>query len=142
MNLYADQILDHSRHPRQKTSLPSPTVTHEEKNLSCGDRLKVDLLIEDDIVKNIGWDGDGCAISQAAMSMLGEELVGKSLTEIDALNAQDVIKLLGVPIGSRRLKCALLSLHALKNALHTHRGEAVQSWTETVAEKDGAADRD
>lgn len=132
MNLYADQILDHYRHPRQKTSLPSPSVSHEEKNLSCGDRVTVSLLIEEDTLTGLGWDGDGCAISQAAMSMIGEELTGKSLTDLEALKAKDIIDLLGVPIGSRRLKCALLCLHALKNAVHAYRGEDLQSWTKTV----------
>lgn len=132
MNLYADTIIDHYRHPRQKTSLPSPSVSHEEKNLSCGDKVRIDLLVENDVVTAIGWDGDGCAISQAAMSMIGEELIGKSLTELDALKAKDIIDLLGVPIGNRRLKCALLCLHALKNAVHAYRGEDLQSWAKTV----------
>ncbi len=133
MDLYAENILDHYRHPRAKHAIASPSVSHEEVNLSCGDALRVDLRIEDGRVTGIGWEGSGCAISQAAMSMLGEELAGKSLEEIDALKKENVYELLGVPVGPRRFKCALLCLHALKNAVRTFRHEPPQGWTETAA---------
>ena len=132
MDLYAENILDHYRHPRGKSRLPSPTVTHEELNLSCGDALTVDLLIDGDRIRSVGWEGSGCAISQAAMSMLSEALVGKSLQEVDALQKEDVYELLGVPIGPRRVKCALLCLYAVKNAGRKFKKEQPQEWTETV----------
>lgn len=134
MDLYAENILDHYKHPHKKGSVISDqfSVTHEEKNLSCGDRLNVGLTIENDIIKDIAWDGEGCAISQASMSMLADELVGKNLKEVDALTPQSIFDLIQVPVGTRRLKCALLCLHALKNALHSYRNEPLQSWQETV----------
>ena len=132
MDLYAENILDHYRHPRHKQTMEHPTVSHEEKNLSCGDTLTVMLSIHDDRVDGISWQGDGCAVSQAAMSILSEELYGKSLSDLDALTAKDIHELLGIPIGNRRVKCALLCLHTLKNAVHTFRKEPLQSWTDTV----------
>ena len=117
MDLYAENILDHYRHPRGKQLLASPTVTHEEVNISCGDALKVFLTIKNDCIAEVGWDGSGCAISQAAMSMLSEEIVGKSLVEVEAIKKENIFAMLGVPIGARRLKCALLGLQAVKNAL-------------------------
>lgn len=137
MDLYAENILDHYRHPRGKSRLPSPSVTHEEVNLSCGDAITLDLTIKNDHIHDIGWEGSGCAISQAAMSMLSEELVGKSLKGVEALTKEDVYGLLGVPIGPRRTKCALLCLHTLKNAVRKFRGEEVQGWIMTI--EDGAA---
>ena len=134
MDLYAETILDHYRHPRGKERLPSPSVTHAEVNLSCGDELTLSLGIHDDHIRKIGWEGSGCAISQSAMSMLGEELEGKSLAEAASLSKDDVYALLGVPVGPRRIKCALLCLHALKNAVRKFRGEASQGWAETVGE--------
>lgn len=132
MDLYADTILDHYRHPRFKEMIASPTITHEEKNLSCGDTLTVYLTIDDVDHAHLHWTGDGCAISQAGMSILMEEMQDKTLTELDTLKASDILTLLGIPVGNRRIKCALLCLHTLKNALHTLRNEPLQSWTETV----------
>lgn len=139
MDIYAENIIDHYKHPHNKLPLPlgegrgeGNFVRHEEKNISCGDTVTVDLSIENDSIVAIGWTGEGCAISQAAMSILSDELKGKSLKEIDVLNADAIKTMLGVPIGSRRMKCALLCLHALKNAIHAHRNEPMQSWQETV----------
>jgi nitrogen fixation NifU-like protein len=132
MDLYAENILDHYRHPRHKQTMEKPTVTHEEKNLSCGDTLTIMLHIDDNRIDDISWQGSGCAVSQAAMSILADELQNKTLNDLDALTTKDIHDLLGIPIGNRRVKCALLCLHTLKNALHTFRTEPLQSWTDTV----------
>lgn len=133
MDVYAEEILDHYRQPRGKQPLPSPSITHEEVNLSCGDAITLQLTITEGTITHVGWNGNGCAISQAAMSMLSEELAGKYVKEAELLIPQNIYGLLGVPIGPRRTKCALLSLHVLKNALHLHRKEPVQGWSETAA---------
>lgn len=135
MDLYADNILDHYKHPHHKSVMTDATVTHEEKNLTCGDKVTVMLKVENDIVTDVSWQGDGCAISQAAMSILSDELIGTSLTDLDAITPENIKTLLGIPVGTRRVKCALLCLHALKNALHTHRQEPLQGWPETVGAK-------
>lgn len=132
MDLYADNILDHYRHPRKKEPLPSPGVTHTEVNASCGDEITLELHIDNDHVVNVRWNGTGCAISQASMSMLAEELTGKSIEDLTALSPQNIFDLLGVPIGTRRMKCALLGLHALKNTLHKAQGEPEQDWNATT----------
>ena len=134
MDLYAEQILDHYRHPRGQTPLLSPTVSHTEKNTSCGDELTILLDVKDDRIAGVSWTGTGCAVSQAGMSLLSEELIGKSVDVCRALSAEDLKTLLGVPIGPRRVKCALLCLHALKNALRISQGKDVQSWTETLGD--------
>jgi nitrogen fixation NifU-like protein len=132
MDLYTENILDHFRHPRFAGELKAATVRHKEENLSCGDELTVDLKIENRKIKALAWHGTGCAISQAAMSMFGEKLEGIPVKKAQSLKPENVLKLLGVKIGPRRMKCALLSLHAVKNAIHKHRKEPAQSWTETI----------
>ena len=132
MDLYAENILDHSKHPRHKGELADATVQHEEKNLSCGDSVNVMLRINNGGIEEVSWTGSGCAISQAAMSMLSETLEGMKLSEAEKLQLDDIKTMLGVPIGTRRLKCALLCLHALKNDLHVLRNEPEQTWAETV----------
>jgi nitrogen fixation protein NifU and related proteins len=132
MDLYAENILEHSKHPHGKTLLPSYSVEHEEVNLSCGDSVKIQLMTNGDRVTAVGWDGSGCAISQAAMSIISEELVGKTMTELEAMDTEAIRTVLGVPVSARRAKCAFLCLHALKNAIHMLRQEPAQNWVETL----------
>ncbi len=132
MDVYAENILDHYRNPRCKESLANPTISHSESNPTCGDTLTVELLVEDSIIKQVGWTGEGCAISQAAMSLLSENLEGMKLDDVYKLSQKDVHELLGVPIGTRRVKCALLGLHTLKNTVHALQNEPSQPWLETI----------
>lgn len=132
MNLYADTILDHYRHPRGKDPIGKPSVEHSERNISCGDKIKLQLTIDEGTVTGVHWDGDGCAISQAAMSMLSEEIIGKSVEELQSLSSNDIVTMLQVPVGPRRIKCAALSLHTLLNTLHIHTNTRLQTWQETV----------
>ncbi len=132
MDLYADNILDHYRHPRKTGVLSSPTVAHTEVNASCGDEITLQLHIVDDRIADISWSGTGCAISQAGMSMLSEEVVSKSISELHSFSPQPMFDLPNVPIGPRRLKCALLALHTVKNAIHLHRDEPPQDWNATM----------
>lgn len=113
-DFYQQNILDHSRHPRNSGRLSHPTVSREEMNPLCGDKLQIDLQIDDGIITDVGFTGRGCAISQAAASMLTEEIKGKSVADVRALSKDDVLDLLGIPIGYTRLKCALLGLKAIK----------------------------
>jgi len=132
MDVYAENILDHYRHPRGKELLANPSAFHTEANISCGDTLTIQVEVRDGKLQQLGWQGTGCAISQAAMSLLAEELEGKTMDEIDRLSKEEVYELLGVPIGTRRIKCALLSLHTLKNTLRKLDGKDPQSWLDTV----------
>ncbi len=136
MDLYAENILDHYRHPRGQEPLKKVTAEHGEENLSCGDELKLQLNISNGNIAGASWSGTGCAISQAAMSMLSEELIGKSADDVAAMKPDDIYALLGVPVGPRRFKCALLCLHTLKNAFLIASGKKPQGWLETVAVED------
>ncbi len=119
-----ETIIDYYRNPRNKGHLEHPTVSHEEKNATCGDVIHLDLLIEDDIVKNIRYDGQGCSISQASASMLTEMVMGKHIDEVKAITKDDIMDALGVEtLGPSRIKCALLSLKVLKAGVY-----GVNSW--------------
>lgn len=133
MDLYAENILDHYRHPRGQEPLTNATVERREENLSCGDELTVRLALKDGAITGVSWEGTGCAISQAAMSILSEELVGMTSENVTTLKPERIYELLGVPVGPRRFKCALLCLHTLKNALRLHAKKDPQGWLETVA---------
>ena len=115
-DLYRELILDHYRNPRKKGQLLDPAdIDYEDDNPLCGDRIHLTIqLDENDVVTDVGWTGEGCAISQASASMLYEELIGKSLEEIRTIDKDEILDLIGISLGPTRLKCALLSLKVLK----------------------------
>ena len=116
-SMYAEEIIDHYKHPRNYGELEQPDIHVEANNPMCGDRLSLDLVVEEGIVRDVRFSGRGCAISQASASMLTEEILDKPLTELAQTTRQDILDNLGVPISYARIKCALLSLGALRQAL-------------------------
>lgn len=118
-DFYKENILDHYRHPRNTGVLAEPTHSHESHNPLCGDVIRIDLHVnEDNIVDAVAFNGRGCAISQASASMLTEMVQGKSLDEVKAISKHDILEMLGIEIGPVRMKCALLSLKALKAGVY------------------------
>lgn len=114
-DLYREIILDHYRNPRKKGRLDPADVDYEEDNPVCGDHIHLTLQVdENDVIKAVGWEGEGCAISQASASMLYETLEGKTLAEAREIGKDDILEMLGIPLSPIRLKCALLSLKVLK----------------------------
>lgn len=118
-DFYRENILDHYRHPRNAGTLEHPTHSHEDYNPLCGDKIRIDLHVnEDHIIDQVAFSGKGCAISQASASMLTEMLQGKSLDEAKKIGKEDILEALGIEIGPVRLKCALLSLKVLKSGVY------------------------
>ena len=116
-DLYREEILSHYKRPRNWGPLEDPDLEFEDTNPLCGDELKVMLKVgADRLVTEVRFDGHGCAISQASASMASEELVGKSVDELVALDKSFVLDLLGIPISATRMKCAMLSLKVIKSA--------------------------
>jgi nitrogen fixation NifU-like protein len=114
-DMYRENILDHAQNPRFPGVLEPADIDHEESNPLCGDRLRLTLRLDDhNRITALAWDGEGCAISQASASMLGEQILGKTLEEIRTLSKDDIFELLGIPLSPNRMKCALLSLQVLK----------------------------
>ncbi len=113
-DLYVENILDHYENPRNKGVLDDPDISYEEDNPVCGDRIRIDLKVDDGVISDVRFSGRGCSISQAAASMLTEEIKGKTLDEVKRIGKETVLDLLGIPIGPVRMKCALLSLKVLK----------------------------
>ncbi len=124
-DIYKDIILDYYRNPRNFGELPNPDVRAKDSNPLCGDIIEMQLKINDGKVEDIRFQGKGCAISQAAASMLTEVAKGKSLDEIKAVGKPDVLELLGIDPGPTRIKCALLGLKVLKLGVYLYLGQAV-----------------
>ncbi len=113
-DLYREIILDHARNQRHWELIHPNDLDHEEANPLCGDRLRLTLRLDtDNVIADVGWDGEGCAISQASASMFGEEILGMRLDEARAINKQHLLDNIGLPLSITRVKCALLPLKVL-----------------------------
>jgi nitrogen fixation NifU-like protein len=133
-DLYQQVILDHNRKPRNFRKIADANRTAEGYNPLCGDRITVEATVEDGIVKDVAFQGAGCAISKAAASMMTANVIGKTEREVDALFhhvhamltgangvAAEVGKLAvfaGVREFPSRIKCATLAWHTLQAPLH------------------------
>jgi nitrogen fixation NifU-like protein len=117
-DLYKEIILDHYQHPHHHGTLPDATHSFEDLNPLCGDRVRMDFKIEEGIVRDVKFSGKGCAISQAAASMLTDEIIGKSVDEIKQIDKQAVLDMVGIPLGPTRVKCALLPLKVMKASVY------------------------
>ena len=133
-DLYQEIILDHYRNPRHAGDVSDEELLVDEENPTCGDQIRLTACVEDGVVKDIRYDARGCAISTASASMMGEELIGKSVeqarasiagfvalmrgekeAELDELG--DLAALEGVKQYPLRIKCATMSWHAAGLAL-------------------------
>ncbi len=119
-DMYRELILEHAKHPHNFGTLEQPTASQEEYNPLCGDRVRIDLQIEGDLIKDVRFSGRGCAISQASASLLTDEIKGMRVDDAKAFGKDDLLELIGIPLSKNptRLKCALLSLKALKVGLY------------------------
>ncbi len=118
-DLYREIILDRYKNPRMRGTLDPHDHSYEDDNPLCGDRIRIDLRVnEQNVVTEAAFQGKGCAISQASADLLVESVVGKRLDEVRQLTKEDVLDMLGIELGPVRLKCALLSLKVLKAGVY------------------------
>ena len=116
MDLYRDIILDHYKHPRNFGHLDKPDVVMEEGNVTCGDRIVMEIKYKGTI-EDIRFNGEGCAISQASASMLTEKVKGMNKKQMRKLSRIDIEEMLGTTLTPSRVKCATLPLEVLQKAM-------------------------
>jgi len=116
--IYKENILDHYRNPHNKDALSEFDIKGNGKNVSCGDAVTIFVKFgADDKIADVGFEGDGCAISQAATSMLTDKIRGKTRADIRLLSPGDIYDMLGIKISPGRTRCALLPYEALNEGL-------------------------
>jgi nitrogen fixation protein NifU and related proteins len=122
--LYREVILDHYKNPRGHGELEDADAHAEGQNPLCGDEVSIFVAFgeDGDTIDQVKFSGRGCAISQAATSMLTEMVQGRSATEVAALPRDELLDEIGIPLTPVRIKCALLGLSTLKLALHKAKG--------------------
>lgn len=134
-SLYQQLILEHYKRPRNKGEVEGATAEIHMRNPTCGDEVKLQLRVEDGVVAEVGFTGQGCSISQASVSMMTQKLVGASIDDAMELARKftrlmhgesevardrslgDLRALEGVAKFPVRVKCALLGFDALQEAL-------------------------
>jgi nitrogen fixation protein NifU and related proteins len=123
-DMYREVILDHYKNPRGHGLIEDADAHAEGQNPLCGDEVSIYVSFEPDgeTIDEVKFKGRGCAISQAATSMLMEMVRGRSATEVATLPRDELLEEIGIPLTPIRLKCALLGLSTLKLALHKAKG--------------------
>jgi|SRR5581483_1324031 len=122
--LYREVILDHYKNPRGHGILDEADAHAEGQNPLCGDEVTISVRFAADgeTIEDVGFEGRGCAISQAATSMLTELVKGRTATDVAELPKEELLDEIGIPLTPVRLKCAILGLGVLKVALHRAKG--------------------
>ena len=115
-DLYRDYILEHYKRPRNFGELEPRDLEAHDHNPLCGDEMGVHIRVAEGRIADLRFHGQGCAISQAAASIVSDELIGKRVDELPGLSADWLIDLLGIDISPTRRKCALLSLKVMRGA--------------------------
>lgn len=124
--LYRQEILDHAQNPRNYGVVKHPHFQAEDTNVFCGDRIHISgRLDQRGAISGIRFEGEGCAISQAAASLLTDHLAGKSFRAAASMEPQDMLRLLSIALSPVRLKCGLLALTVVQKAYrqYTDRGK-------------------
>ena len=116
-NLYNETVLDHYKNPRNRGVLEAADFSHEDAGSVCGDEVRIDVRAAEGRIEAIAFSGRGCAISQASASILTELVAGRRLDEVKTLTSGELLEATGIPAGSARVECALLSLSVLKVSL-------------------------
>ncbi|MDQ4019370.1 MAG: SUF system NifU family Fe-S cluster assembly protein [Actinomycetota bacterium] len=122
--MYREVILDHYKNQRGHGVIEGADAEAEGQNPLCGDEVTLYVAFEDDgdTIGDVKFRGRGCAISQAATSMLTEMVKGRRASEVAAMPRDELLEEVGIPLTPVRLKCALLGLGVLKVALHRAKG--------------------
>ena len=122
--LYREVILDHYKNPRGHGVIEGADAEAEGQNPLCGDEVSIFVSFEEDgdTIEDVKFSGRGCAISQAATSMLVDMAKGRKATELAQMPKDELLDEVGIPLTPIRLKCALLGLGVLKVALHRAKG--------------------
>jgi nitrogen fixation NifU-like protein len=140
--LYREVILDHYKNPRGHGVIEGADASAEGQNPLCGDEVAIYVALGDDgdTIDEVKFSGRGCAISQAATSMLTEMVQGRKASEIATMPRDELLEEIGIPLTPIRLKCALLGLGVLKVALHKAKGTPLpDEWAGLADELDFGA---
>lgn len=127
-SIYQEQIIDYYKYPRNKRKMEDPTIDYGDQNPVCGDEIHFYVKLNDEgKVVDSSFEGQGCAISMAAVSMMTDLIEDMTLEELKQLTNEDIKEMLGIPLSPVRLKCAILGLKVLEGGIIKLEGGTVGS---------------
>ncbi len=134
--MYREVILDHYKNPHGHGLIENADAQAEGQNPLCGDEVTMSVRFgaDGETIEQVGFVGRGCAISQAATSMLTDLVVGRKASDVAALPKEDLLDEIGIPLSPARLKCAILGFGVLKVALHRSKGTPLPPEWQSLAD--------
>ena len=129
LDIYAEELIHNYEHPSNKRPMDGATVSAGDENTSCGDDITVHLKIAKNRLEDVSFEGSGCVIAMGTASMLTEYLKGKSLREVEKMTREDLLRLIHIEPGPARIRCATLSLRAVKKAVLAHEKKPLDAAT-------------
>lgn len=121
---YSDIILDHFRHPRNQGALPEATITQEGANPLCGDRVRIQLLLDGEMVRDARFSANACAVCVASASLLTDLVQHAPLDEVETLTVDDLMRSLNASLPAARMGCVSLPLTVMHTGVMLHRMSA------------------
>lgn len=118
-----EDLLEIYKEPINRGTIDNPSVCLEQSNPMCGDILNIYLIITEGVLTDIKYEGDACAVSIISASLVTEELIGKTIGDLRNYEKKDVLELIGVPLSTSRIKCAMLILDGIKEAVKKYEQE-------------------
>lgn len=120
---YGPVLIDHFRNPRNQGTLPGATISQEGANPLCGDRVRIELRLEGDVVHDARFTANACAICVASASMLTDLVRNAPLDEVETLVVDDIMRSLDARIPQMRMNCVRLPLTVMHAAVNLYRRE-------------------
>jgi nitrogen fixation NifU-like protein len=120
--MYRQDILEHYKNPDNFGKLEPHTLCHNGENPLCGDTLEITLCLDDGTIEDARFEGQGCAISQAATDILLGRIQGEDADEVLAMDEDELLDVLGIDVSPLRVKCAILPLVTVQDGIQIHRG--------------------
>ena len=121
VNPYGPTMIEHFRNPRNKRALAAPTISQEGTNPLCGDRVRIELRLEDDMVREAAFSANACAICVASASMLTDLVRNAPLDEVETLLVDDILRALDAEVPHARMNCVRLPLTVMHTAVLLYR---------------------
>ncbi|HUC38648.1 MAG TPA: SUF system NifU family Fe-S cluster assembly protein [Candidatus Acidoferrum sp.] len=120
MDIYVEEIISHYEHPHNKGKMEGSDADFHEDNPLCGDTLTIHIKVKSGKISDISFEGSGCAVSQAAASMLTDHVKGMQLDEVKKIGYDGVKEMLGIDPGPARMSCATLAIKTLTGAIFVY----------------------
>lgn len=117
MDLYVEEIISHYEHPYNKRKMEKSDADFKEDNPLCGDVLIMHIKIDNGRISDISFEGNGCAISQAAASILTDHVKGMKIQDVKKIDYEKIKELIGIDPGPARMNCATLAIKTLDGAI-------------------------